>query len=257
MTCPKCNHLSDGGNFCGKCGTRLGAVQETAAASEVETIPFNATQAPSNAHLENAKKISKMYLGFFMGVLKKPFSQAQNVGKEHFINGLITVALYAIFIPLMVFLGFKDYSQYVDSPFLNFVLKPAFGYAVFILLVVVYSFAAIKLGKIQASLQEVIARFGTFLVPFVGLFAIATIMALMEMEFFALILFIGFIGSIFTVPPLVIASFKKQSTAGLDVIYGTILTYLATFITLGIMGRILFEMIGSMIEDYVSSLFLF
>lgn len=257
MKCLNCNHLNDGGKFCEKCGAKLVVIDEAAAATETPVYNTQTVSTQPNVHIENAKNVSKMYAGFFMNVIKKPFSQSQHVDHTHFVNGLITVALYAIFIPLMLYLGFKEYTTYIDSPFLNVVVKPAFAYAIFILLVSVYSFAAIKLGKVNTSLQDVIARFGTFLVPFVGLFIVATIMALLQIKLFALLLFIGFIGSVFTVPPLVIASFKKEVTAGLDVVYGTILTYLATFITIGFMAKLLFEVVGSMLEDLLSSFFFF
>jgi hypothetical protein len=248
MICGNCQHENAGGKFCAKCGTKM-VFNE--AKQEIASTTQPVHQAQPNIHMENAKKITKMYFGFFMTILKNPYSQSKNIGNEHFINGLITVALYAIFIPLMVYLGLKDSLAmgYVDSPFLNFVVKPAFGYAVFILLVVTYSFAAIKLGKVQADFQTVIARFGSLLIPFVGMFGLALLLALLETKFFAIILFIGFVGSIFTVPALTISSFKKEISGGLDVVYGTILTYVLTFITLMIMASILLETIINSIQD--------
>ncbi|WNB92521.1 zinc ribbon domain-containing protein [Bacillus sp. NEB1478] len=253
MVCSKCQHENTGGKFCGKCGNSLLAdvTNEVAATS----VPTHSAQQP-NVHVENAKKVTKMYFGYFMNILKSPYSQSKSIGTEHFINGLITVALYALFIPLMVYLGLKDtIGIFHDSPFFTFVVKPSFGYAVFIMLVASYSFAAIKLGKVQVSYQAVIARFGSLLVPFVGMFGLALLFAVLEIKFFVLILFIGFIGSIFTVPALTISSFKKDTSSGLDVVYGTILTYVATFITLGIMANILLEAIKNALEQWFGSFF--
>jgi hypothetical protein len=262
MVCPTCNHFTEGGNFCEKCGTKLSAASEheTAvtleSATDLKSKTASASSQP-NVYLENAKKISKMYWSYFTTILRKTFSNAQHVGKEQFINGLITVGFYSLFIPLMIFFGFSEYTEYIDSAFLNVVIKPAFAYAIFILLVAAFSFVAIKLGKVPVSYQDVIARFGAFLIPFVGLFALAFVMSILQIKLFALFLFIGFIGSIFTVPAFVIGSFKKDIHVGLDAVYGTILTYIATFITLIIMGKVLFEMIIHMIQEYISSYFFF
>ncbi|MBU8906519.1 zinc ribbon domain-containing protein [Desertibacillus haloalkaliphilus] len=257
MNCPNCDHLNDGGKFCVKCGTKL--VSEPAASYQPApnqpqvTYQSQPSVTQQNQHLEQAKQISKSYWGFFIKVLKKPYSESQTVGGEQFVNAMITVAIYALFIPLMIYFGFKDYLSYMDSPFVSFVVKPTLAYAVFILLVASFTFVALKLGKVNVGYKDVLSRFGTILIPFVGLFAVALVLSLLQVEFFLLLLVIGFIGSIFTVPPLVISSFKKGSHEGLDVVYGTILTYIATIITVGMMSDMLFEVL----RDYIQSMFMF
>ncbi|GLH64227.1 zinc ribbon domain-containing protein [Geobacillus proteiniphilus] len=260
MICPSCSHVNDGGNFCENCGTKLSITSEIAAATERAGDAQSSTasiSAASSVHLDNAKKISKMYWGYFTTVLRKPFSQSRRVGKEQFVNGLITIVLYTLFIPLMIFFGLKDYTGYIGSPFLNIVVKPFFAYFVFIMLIATFTFLAVKFGKVQVSYQDVIARFGTFLIPFVGLFALALVMALLQMKLFLLLLFLGFIASIFTVPAFVIGSFKDGIHEGLDAVYGTVLTYVATFIVLGMMAKALFAVVMHMIQEYISSFFFF
>ncbi|MEH7307262.1 hypothetical protein [Neobacillus drentensis] len=70
-------------------------------------------------------------------------------------------------------------------------------------------------------------------------------MAILKIEWYVLFLFLGFSTTLFLVPPLVIASFKKESQQGLDVIYATLVIYVLTFITIAIMSRILFEQLIS------------
>lgn len=252
MICSNCQLKSEGGRFCEACGTQL-VSNETAAT--VETLASQSFQA--NKQIDAAKNISKMYFSFFIDVLKKPYIISKNVGKEQLINSFITIGLYALFIPLMMYFGLKEYTEYIDSPFLNIVVKPMISYAIFIILVGAFTFGALKLGKVNVSFQDVIARFGTTLVPFVGLFLVALVFALLQIKLFVLLLFLGFVGSIFTVPALVIASFKKNMTEGLDAIHGTILTYVATFITIGIMAKVLFSILMEMVQEYISSLFFF
>jgi hypothetical protein len=267
MICPNCSHNNEGGNFCEKCGSKLtdSITQETAAT-------LQSTQVQSNQYLEATKKVSKMYFNFFLEVLKKPYASTVGVGKEHFINGIITLILFSFFVPLTMYFGIKKYiSDFSESglggwfgaeeiakpSFTDLVLQPTFAYAVLILLVLVITFGAIKMAKVELSFQEAIARFGSFLIPFVGILLLALILSILKIKFFLYILLLGFFGAILTVPPLVIASYKKNSQAGLDVIWGTVITYLLTFIVIKVMDDLLFgsflQMIGYMFLDAIGS----
>lgn len=259
MNCPNCNHTSDGGKFCGNCGAPLSSSTHSEIATNGPTI---ATQQPQpNAYFQSTKTVSTMYFNFFLQVLKKPYASSQSVGGEHFVNAIITIILYAIFIPLIIYFGVKSFmngisdatggifgNTYSMGPsFTDFVLKPMFGYAVFILLVATFVFAAIMLGKIEVTYKSVIARFGSFLIPFLALFVVALILSIFNAKIYIFLFLLGFIGSIFIVPPLVIASYKKETQGGLDTIYGTLLTYILTFITLAIMTNVLFGALKSIL----------
>jgi hypothetical protein len=273
MNCPNCNHVNQGGKFCENCGTNLSStvVSQVAASNESNThagVPGSgaAVQSEPNQYLEVTKVISKQYFGYFVQVLKKPYSNSQAVGAEHFVNGLITMVLFALIIPLIIYFTakgllsdiggfggglFEDAVESVSPPFSDFVVKPFFAYLVFILLIAVFSFGAIKLGKVQNSFKEVVARFGSFLIPFVAILVIGLILSILKISLALVILLIGLLGTIFMVPTLVIASFKKNSTQGLDTIYGTLLTYVLTSITLAIMGEMLFDAIRSALYDFL------
>lgn len=265
MKCPVCSHQNEGGKFCEQCGTKLDLSSYSEVASTVElteNVSINQSNGQSNSqpnqYLVGAKNVSKVYFSYFIEVLKKPYSSSKSVGAEHFLNAIITIVLYSIIIPLMMYFGLKSMTSSVNEfgnmfgmeasfnpPFTDVVIKPTFAYAVFVLLVAAFTFVSIKLGKVSVSFKEVISRFGSFLIPFVALLLIALIMSILKMKLFILFLFFGFITSISIVPPLVIASFKKENNAGLDVIYGTLLTYFLTLITIVIMGNILFKAIES------------
>ncbi len=261
LICPNCNHENQSGKFCERCGNNLanGASSQVAATSESTRIPA------SNQYLETTKAISKQYFSYFVQVLKKPYSSSKSVGSEHFVNGIITMCLYALIIPLMFYFALKgilaDMSSFgsslfgedvdVKPPFGDIVVKPFFAYLIFILLVTTFSFVAVKLGRIQTNFKEVTARFGSFLIPFVLILLIALIMCFLKIKLFLAFLLFGFIGSVFIVPPLVIASFKQKSYEGLDTIYGALLTYILTFIAIGIMGDMLFESIKSGLAEFI------
>lgn len=253
MYCETCKEIqSRGGNYCGKCGTPLVTVgNEGESRSSYEMANTQVVSSGVNVNLSNIKRTSSSYFSLFKKVLKKPYGEAQQVGAEQILNAIITVFLYALFLPLMVYFGAKEYTEYIESPFLNVVLKPAFGYAIFILLVGTYTFVSIKLGKGTASYKEVISRFGVFLIPFLGLFVVALVMAILQIKFFAVVLLLGFLGSLLTVPPLVITTFRKNTMSGLDSVYCTLVTYLGTLITIGIMANFLFSALGEMIQNFM------
>jgi hypothetical protein len=118
--------------------------------------------------------------------------------------------------------------------------------------VATYSFAVVKLAKVNASYKEVISRFGSFLIPFLAILLIGFVLSLLKAKIFVLFLVLGFSTSLIVVPTLVIASFKKETQDGLDVIYGTILTYILTCITIAIMSEMLFERIVTAFYQAIS-----
>lgn len=263
MQCPNCHHEHVEGNFCVKCGTPLTSANEQAATVDTENAqtnpvpPFTEKVQP-NVQLEKAKEISKMYFGFFMTVLKSPFSQASKVSSAHFVNGLISIVLFSLLIPLITYLNLGDLRHYIDSPFANVVLKPMVGFAIYMLLIAVYSFVGLKAGKVSANIKEVISRFGALLIPFIALFLVAIILSILQIKILAfLLLFVGISLSVSMVPLFIILSYKKESEKGLDAFYCSIIVYLLTGLTLLIMGNMLFSALLDAIESYLGSFFLF
>jgi len=258
MQCANCNHTNqEGGNFCENCGSPL--KNQAAQESAFSTSSTAATAAEPNPYIESTKKISKMYFRHFIDVLKRPYSNSKNIDGQYLVHAIITIILYSLIIPLMFYFGLKgllnDWSNVgsdwfgeevaFNPPFTDIVVKPTFAYAIFILLLATFTFASVKLGRANATYKDVISRFGSFLIPFVAILLIALIMSILKIDLFVLFLFIGFSGSILMVPPFVIMSFKRESDIGLDSLYGTLITYLLTFIALLIMGDMLFDAIKS------------
>ncbi|WP_113928386.1 zinc ribbon domain-containing protein [Bacillus sp. P14.5] len=174
MNCPDCQHVNNGGNFCEQCGTKLtSAYSPPDPPSHMQPVQGGAGQyvqtaqavpPPNpNVHLENAKQASKMYFSYFMTVLKSPMAATQNTNREQLTNGLISIGLFALIIPLIIYFSLDPSS---DGAFMEFVVKPAFSYGIFILLIASYTYVSIKLGKASAGYTDVIARFGSMLIPF-------------------------------------------------------------------------------------------
>ncbi|WP_062350655.1 zinc ribbon domain-containing protein [Bacillus kwashiorkori] len=258
MKCMKCGHENASGKFCTKCGSPLNA-NENEVAATVETTQQTVLQgggqgqSQSNPQLEQAKRISKNYYTYFIDVLKQPLSQTNKVGQNQWVNSLITIALFSLLFPLTLYVSLGDLREWIESPFLNGIIKPFIGFAIFIVLMSAYTFGALKLSKLDVDFKVVLSRFGTLLVPVVVLFLLAFIMSLLDASLFAALLVFGFLIAIFAVPPFVLISFKKENNSGLDIFYSTLIIYLLAFLTIGLIGEFMFSIFLDMIEGIISS----
>jgi hypothetical protein len=255
MKCTNCEHMNDGGNFCENCGTRL-ISSDSAVGNAGYSRPAASAQAvpapQPNVHVENVKQASSMYFNYFMKVLKKPVTETNNTKADQLVNGLISIGLFSVIIPLIIYLSL-DYKG--DGAFFSVLVKPAFFYALFMVLIASYSYIAIKLGRLQVKYSDVLARFGSMLIPFVGIFILAFVFSLLDMFLYPLLLGLGFMGAVFIIPPLVISSFKKNEPSGLDALYGTLLTYIAIFLTFIAMAAMIISTLINMVEDKIDSFF--
>lgn len=261
MNCIECGkNNQDGAKFCEGCGTKLVSQEEnvvgTAAYKEVAAT--TASQNPSavgngQVYIEKGKVISRLYFSYFMSVLKKPVETSEKIDKNELINGIITIALFALMIPLMTYFGLKSAVQNsFYTPEISFsavVIKPFFSLFIFIALVGVIIFGAVKLGKSSAGILDVIARLGAFLVVPTALLAVALVISLIGSYWFALFLFLGLMGFSFIIP-LIVYSLKREVKTGLDAFYCTFLTYIGIIILFAIIGEQAFQEVERLMNSF-------
>ncbi|MED3915618.1 zinc ribbon domain-containing protein [Priestia megaterium] len=283
MNCSNCGHFNEGGKFCVKCGQKLreeAAVSQAAAASEYQPQPqpAYAPQEP-NQRVRQAKKVSKSFFSYFAEGIKNPTATAQAAtaqaaGESQFVNALITVILYALSIPIMLYVGWKllliqfvrsmfklpiiseelapsdmedfntgadlikatDINSIIHFNFTDFVFKQ--GIFIFIGLAVIIgaTYVAAKFGKVDVSFKEFFSRFGTFLIIPTALLLIGLVLAFLHVEYFSYFMNFGLL-SIFLVVPFTIASFKQSGTNGLDRIYSTLIVYVVITIVLAFIAN--------------------
>ena len=200
-----------------------------------------------NPYLESAKQNSKVYFEYFVKGLKSPLAVAQKTGSEQLLNGIISMVIFVILIPLMIYLslGSDVRNFYSGGLLVNVVLKPVFWLALFMLLVAVYTFGAVKLStNPRADLKEIIARFGTLLIPFIVISLIAFLFMLMGSVIGGLFLAIALIGGIFTIPVLITLSYNRSGVGGIDTLYAILMIYAAVFLTTLVLG----DSLGSMLR---------
>lgn len=273
MKCPNCNHVNEEAKFCERCGGKLNNSATNQIAATTDAHHSNQGSSSTSIYLDKTKTAITNYFGYSIQVLKNPYPVSSNLGKEYFVNALITMILYAFIIPSILYFSLKGVLSEITSQlegnifgsfiteltpaitpsFADVVAKPFFGFVLLIGLVSVFTFTAIKLGKVIVDIKEVIARFGAFLLPFVAILIVSLLLSILKVKFSIAILAVGFVSSLLLVPAFVISSYKKGSKEGLDVLYGSILCYVLTVIVLVIMGNFLFESVLSSLQHFLSS----
>ncbi|WP_317949617.1 zinc ribbon domain-containing protein [Rossellomorea marisflavi] len=256
--CGNCQHANDEGNFCENCGAKLGE-------GEIPVAGGAQVQVQPNQQLETAKNASKIYFGYFLDQLKAPHAKIREVGNTHLINGFITIVLFSLFLPAMVFYGIKenikgfvkDMDKLIgweledflftinglvdDSLKLAVITKPVLATLLLILVMVSLTFLGAKFSKLQASFQVIAARYGALLVPLVALCAAGIILSLLGFNVFGYIFLLSIMGAVFLIPPFILRSLDQTNKGGLDVVLTTLLIYVVSLIVLGLIGEYLFD----------------
>ncbi|WP_334073482.1 MULTISPECIES: zinc ribbon domain-containing protein [Paenibacillus] len=226
MICPKCQHrqLTEKARYCENCGKPL-------------------TRGAAGF----------AYLQFVTAALRHPVAFARRVNHGQFIAGLITILLFSLLVPLIIYTGFQRLVGFVDNPFVGMVLRPTLAFLIMSLLITAYCYAVVRYGKGPADYREVAARFGVYLVPFTALLLLALLAALLGIHSLqSLLLLIGLLGAWFAVPAFVILtgySAEGQTPGFPDQLQGTLLVYLAVLLTLALFGKLLFGPLGRLLSD--------
>lgn len=250
MNCVNCHHENEShAKFCGKCGTNL--LDGTSSVMKEIAATTSVSHARSQQYVEKGKIISKLYFSYLLTILKKPVTTAKNIDRKELVNGLITIVLFALIIPLMTFLGlkgaFEDSYFQIDISIADVVIKPFIVLFVFLAVTSLILFGAVKLGKSHASFTDVLSRMGAFLVVPTALLVVALLISVVGSAYFIIFLVLGLLGASFTIP-LMVYSFKGNDSKGLDLYYCIFLTYIGIIIVFAIIGDRAFQEIEEMIS---------
>ncbi len=235
VLCTQCGHINQADKFCVKCGTSLGE--------------------PTTAETPEAPTASAMpqYFSYFLQVLKNPVRTGQNSTEEQMVNGLITLVLFALILPLTVYFQLRASLRNMEYiglgsyvPFGGVVIKPFFILLIFVMIVNSIIFIVLRIGNATVNYREVTARFGTFVIPSSAFFLVSIVFSLISGDSAIIGLFIGMgLFSWLAAICFVIYSFMKNRTDGLDAFYGVVITYIASFILLIWLGKkIVFTLFG-------------
>ncbi|MCY8204273.1 zinc ribbon domain-containing protein [Bacillus sp. N12A5] len=227
MYCPQCGHQTDGGKFCEKCGSPL---------------PGQSGQQQAAQTGATAKQAAKQFGSFVLAVLKRPYQECRTTGGEQLISAVITMVLFSLLTPLMLYTLLSDGPGSVS--FTAVFLEPTIYFALFLFGLHALIFFALKIAGNQVSFKDSFSRFGAFLIPFTAILIFALLLFLLHTDICFTVLVVGLIGAFFAIPPAMMSSYQHSYKGKADIIYSTIVIYLITCVTFQLM-----------IEHYIKEIF--
>ncbi|WP_284141686.1 MULTISPECIES: zinc ribbon domain-containing protein [unclassified Virgibacillus] len=253
MFCPNCGQETEQGKFCTKCGAKL-ANEEFAAAADPTiggTVPtetplqensVNEEASNPNQSVENVKAAGSAFGQFFVKLVKRP-STAQSVDGNAMISGIIAIVLYSLVISLGFFLLIRSAFGSYGPSFAESFLLPFLEFAILFGAVALLTFAGSKLCAQAVTVKDVIAKYGAYLVPFMLLFIIGFLLALVNLTSFGILaIMVSILGPIIAVPTMIL--FEKNAV-GIDRIFILIGVYLVSILVFSLLLR---SFLGSIMD---------
>ncbi|SES90296.1 zinc-ribbon domain-containing protein [Oceanobacillus limi] len=258
MHCTQCGaQVDQDSKFCINCGGKIN--QEHAAASQNEAKnPAHSEQQTKNnkqnQYVEQGKEIGRNYIQFIPQALKRPFTASQKVSESDNINGIITLVLFSLLLPLYTFTIAKKISpDFIEVPFFETVLKPLVFILIFFAILVGIKFGVSKLLNAELSYIRILTIFGSLMVLPTSLLLVSLLFLILSINVFSAILLFVALGLVSISSIATIFSIKTfaRDDKGIDVVYGIIITNIAIGIILLIIGD---SIVGNLIDQIQSSL---
>jgi hypothetical protein len=215
-------------------------------------IPFRAAgrqhsdeDEEPNPYWTSLKLYGQLYGDYFLKGLRHPFGAAVGTENSQFFNAIVSMVLYVVLFPLALYAALHHELQGLpEGAFADLVLKPIVWTAIFLFLLNVFTFAAVKLSfNPAAKLKEVMARFGALLPLFLVLYVVSFVFLFLNGDISKVIILLSFISTVMTVPLFVMTSYKRRMVGGLDPLYAILLVYVALMLVIVILGSSMIEYI--------------
>lgn len=239
MYCANCgSQLDDNAVFCSVCGAKVGTT-----ASELTT-------STTNVHLEKAKVISKGYFSYFMDHIKAPIRHGFAIERSNWLNGLITLVIFSVFMSFTALLmaysvrsGINEFfGGYINKvSFLDDFLLPLLYSLLMFAVIVGIIFLVAKLMKSEANLQDILARYGTFMIIPTAFAILTFLLVLLHIYVLALLFSFGYLLSLVCAIVLTVYSYGKEKSSGLDPYYGILIAFLGLIIAMFLFGSSVFN----------------
>lgn len=269
VVCKNCEHRQDSGKFCEACGQPIGVPNHAEATSDVAqntSVPNQQTQevhhqpaysqqqkrtAMEPAQQSNHERTDAMketltnYWTYFINLLKNP-TNAFSLNESQFINGLITIALYLILLPIGISIMAEE--------------GVGLGFFIFMLVVLAIiffsAFLMIKIGKDTSPFPLLVTQFAGLLVPSVTLHVIVLIGGIIEaMSLIAFPLILSIIYTVFYVPVFFVYEKTAEIHPRSQKIYLSFGAFLVMMIAFFILGdAIISQIISDMEREFRNSL---
>ncbi|GAB6928085.1 hypothetical protein JCM10914A_20680 [Paenibacillus sp. JCM 10914] len=195
-------------------------------------------EAQPNPYWRGIQLYSQIYGDFFLKAFKHPIGTAAVTDSSQFLNALVTMLLHVLLLPMTVYLALQyEFRGLPEGAFTELLLKPVLWLALFMFLLNVYTYAAVRLSSSStAKLKEVMTRFGVLMIPFLALYLIFLLFLILNGNIAKIVLILSVFTMIMAVPVLVLTSYKRRLPGGLDPFYAILAIYVATLLTVMILG---------------------
>lgn len=248
MQCNSCGQNNpEGSKFCVKCGVSL----QTPADAEAGQAFLNlGTGQPGqqggpsepNPQLQQIKQVSSQYWKHFVQVLKQPTRIGETTNDSHMVNGIITMVLFSLMLPLIVYFTLKNTVggfgfRLMHISFGDIVLRPLIFLFLVTMMVNTLIFYALKLGNVVVSYREVIGRFGAYMIPSTAIMTFGVLLSLLKVngDFLGWVVLAGIFSWMLAVSAT-IYSYRNRYKDGLDPFYGILGTFAGSLLLLYLFG---------------------
>ncbi|NPC94202.1 zinc ribbon domain-containing protein [Bacillus sp. WMMC1349] len=295
MTCSKCGHQTGGGKFCENCGTSLleagdssnssmenkqagdssnssmenkqagdssNSSMENKQAGDSSNSSMENKQTEVQKHLKTTQKALSAYFSFFMRVLKRPYEEFKHAGEQQVLYSLITMALFVLVIPLIFYFALTarfselvEFTNVVTPSFFDIMMRSAITIAIYIFLIFIFTYAGLRIQKIQASFKAVLGRFGTLVIPFLPPLLIALIASMAKSDLFDIFLYFSVGAIAFVIPPAVLYIYREKVKGAVDFIYAILIVYLLSFISYEVFDYVIRKYIVNIVTSAIDSLY--
>ena len=232
MICHNCQQETEEGKFCTNCGAALN-VSETSATTDTTTVQSTQQQNQAqneepNEYAEKIKEVGSNFGEYFMTLLKRP-SEGIKFGKAELISSIITMVIYSLIISLNIYVSASRGDHLFGSAsFGDDFLVPLIKYIILFGLIALITFGASKLAGQKVDIQDVIAKYGALLLPFMLLYIVGIILSFLKLNFG--ITTIALLGPVIMIPILIV---KQNAIKGFDEVYlllgMIVVTYIAYY----------------------------
>ncbi|MYL33853.1 hypothetical protein GLW05_09605 [Pontibacillus yanchengensis] len=240
-TCSNCGITLEGGKFCGKCGTPVaegvtGISEITQEAKPVLANDGGYVQVTHDPAKPNAvKEATSHYFNFIKDIWTQPTKAARSADESLLMNGVISVILYALMFPLILYVGMRSVlgtigvlGEFAGAavPLGKMFLQPFLYFTLFLAIVSVIMFGLIKLSNSNITYKKVLTLFGIYLIAPAIILVLSLLSLLVNIySLFTIFLILGFLG-LFASIAFSFQTLNRDYTGGLDPQYSTFLTYI-------------------------------
>lgn len=255
MQCPTCGQQTAEGKFCTNCGGQLAGHVSYGTATDPNTPPIQEehdTQKP-NETVERLKTTGSNFGHFLVTLVKNP-SEAKKANKSDMSSGIITFALFSLLIALSYHLILRSFTMgfFMEITFFDSFILPFVIFAILFLVIAGLTFSGAKLSVQAVTFQDVLAKYGAYLIPFILLYAAGLLFSLIGLSSLSgLLILISMLGALLIAPTFILF---EQPPNGFDRIYVLISLYIIILLLFGFFVQsFLDSVLGKFIEMIFSN----